>query len=64
MMSPPIDISASCKMPSLLTSTTDKRLASTVLQRAIHSGKLANGVLTSTVYTSYLANTARAGAVK
>ncbi|MCY1554269.1 hypothetical protein D9M68_908320 [compost metagenome] len=45
-------------------SVTDSRPGSTRFQAPIHSGKLLNGVPTSTVSTSYFTITARAGAVK
>ncbi len=64
MMSPPILISPSCRMPSPLTSVTDSSVGSTLFQAAIQSGRLSNGVPTSPVNISYLTSTARAGAVK
>jgi len=41
-MSPPMAISASCTMPSLLTSTIDSRPGSTRCHDATHCGNLAN----------------------
>ena len=49
MMSPPKASSASWRMPSLFMSTADTSVLSTVLQRAIHSGRRSKGALTSTV---------------
>ena len=42
MMSPPIEISASCTMPSLLTSTIDNSVGSTAAHAAAHCGSFAN----------------------
>ena len=64
MMSPPILISPSCRMPSLLMSTTDSRRGSTRFQALIHSGSLSNGRPTTKWNIWYLTNTANAGAVK
>ncbi len=64
MMSPLMRISPSWKMPSPLMSETDSRAGSTLAQLPIHAGSLSNGVPTSTLKTSYLTSTARAGAVK
>ena len=63
-MSPPIRISLSWKMPSLLTSVTDSSVGSTAAQFAIQAGSCVNGVPTSTLKTSYFTSTASAGAVK
>ena len=46
MMSPPIFISLSWRMPSLLMSTTDSSAGSTSFQLAIQAGNLSNGVPT------------------
>ena len=51
-------------MPSLLMSTTDSNVGSTRAQLVIQRGNLSNGVPTSTLKTSYLTSTARAGAEK
>ena len=64
MMSPPMRISPSCKMPSLLTSATDSNAGSTLAQAETQSGSLSNGVPTTALNISYLTSTARAGAVK
>ena len=64
MMSPPIFISLSWKMPSLLMSVTESSVGSTADQFAIHAGSWLNGVPTSTLKTSYFTSTASAGAVK
>ena len=63
MMSPPIDSSLSCKMPSRFTSTADSKDGSTLFQAVIQSGNWLNGVPTTSVKTSYFTNTASAGAV-
>jgi hypothetical protein len=64
MMSPPMRISPSWKMPSLLMSATDSRAGSTRAQLAIQAGNWSKGVPTSTLNTSYFTSTASAGAVK
>src|SRR5688572_23552063 len=64
MMSPPMRISPSWKMPSLLTSATDSSVGSTRDQLAIQAGSSANGNPTRLLKTSYFTSTASAGAVK
>jgi len=46
-MSPPIEISARCTMPSALTSVIDSKPGSTACHDCTHPGKLANAVPTT-----------------
>src|SRR5437660_5594494 len=62
--SPPITISASCTMPSLLTSTMLSSDGSTFAHAEAQAGSAANELPTKLVYMSYFASTARQGAVK
>ena len=64
MMSPPMRISPSWKMPSLLMSEMANSAGSTFAQEPTQAGSLSNGVPTRTLNTSYLTRTASAGAVK